>query len=249
MSEVFISILMLTHNAPEYVEISVRSVAKHTSNIHYELIVLDNASRLPTQKLVKQLKEEGLIHKLVQLDRNSLFAEGNNLAASEAAPEATHYLLLNSDIQVRSGDWLQRLLDVHQRGITAYGVAQDPDRVDGYCLLIDADVYKSHKLDEGHQWWWAVTKMQASVLNAGFHVQGYAEHAEHLHHFGGKSGSAFRIARGMNVTPEQVYAWFDGKKPRVIDRRTDGAPRGHEPEKAKPLLRHAADRLKRLFSD
>ena len=180
MSEVFISILMLTHNAPEYVEISIRSVAKHTSNIHYELIVLDNASRLPTQKLVKQLKEEGLIHKLVQLDRNSLFAEGNNLAASEAAPEATHYLLLNSDIQVRSGDWLQRLLDVHHRGITAYGVAQDPDRVDGYCLLIDADVYKSHKLDEGHQWWWAVTKMQASVLNAGFHVQGYAEHAEHL---------------------------------------------------------------------
>lgn len=249
MSGEFVSILMLTHNAPEYVEISVRTVAQHTRGVPYELVVLDNASEAETRDLVVRLKEEGLIHKLRLLDRNSLFAEGNNLAAAEAAPQATHYLLLNSDIEVKSDDWLRHLLDIHQRGITAYGVAPDPDRVDGYCLLMDADLYQRFKLDEGHQWWWAVTKMQAMVLNAGFPVRGYAEHARYLHHFGGKSGSGFKNAKGMNVSREEVLGWFNGKAPEVIDRQRDGSlPGKWAPARRPSLLRRAAGKLKRLLA-
>lgn len=219
---------MLTYNAPEYVETSVRSVRERTSGVDYELIVVDNASDEPTRALVQRLYHEGLIDTLKLMSYNSLFAEGNNVAATLASNRATHYLLLNSDIEVHSSDWLRRLLDKHQRGITSYGVAVSPLRVDGYCLLIDADLYRSCPLDEGHQWWWGVTKQQARLLRDGFSVQGWAEHDAYLTHFGGKSGDAFKHARGMNVTRDEVYGWFAGKAPTVIDRHPDGEIPGHK---------------------
>lgn len=217
----FISILMLTHNAPDYVATTIRTVAEMTKDTAYELIVVDNASDGPTRDLVQQFAQDGLIHHLDLLDRNSLFAEGNNIAARHASPRATHYLLLNSDVKVNSPDWLSHLIAVHRRGITAYGFVQSPARVDGYCLLIDADLYTRHKLDEGHQWWWSVTKLQSKVLADGFPVRGYAEHEAYIHHYGGKSGDAFKAAKGMNVTRAEVEGWFGAARPQQID-----APRG-----------------------
>lgn len=216
MVERFVSILMLTHNAPSYVEKSIVTVRKRTRDVPYELVVLDNASDDPTRELLSQLDDKGLIDKLVLLDRNSLFAEGNNIAAEHASPSATHFLLLNSDIEIRDDGWLDHLVSQHERGITSFGVARDPDRVDGYCMLIDADLYRRLLLDVSHQWWWSVTKIQAQVLNAGFSVKGFWEHKKYLHHFGGRSGSAFRNAKGMNVSREEVYSWFNGKKPLLI---------------------------------
>ena len=55
MSEEFVSILMLTHNATKYVEISIRSVMGRTSDVDYELVVLDNASEAETRDMVSTL--------------------------------------------------------------------------------------------------------------------------------------------------------------------------------------------------
>jgi hypothetical protein len=219
-------------------------VAERTKGIDYELVVLDNASEPETRDLVSRLHQEGLVHRLKLLDRNSLFAEGNNLAAKEASPQATHYLLLNSDIEVKDETWLRHLVDIHKRGITSYGVAEDPSRVDGYCLLIDADIYREHQLDEGHQWWWAVTKMQAQVLNKGHVVQGYAEHERYLHHFGGKSGSAFQNAKGMHVSKDEVLRWFNGLEPTVLDVNPDGSLPGRKVVPQRSLVRKVLDRLR-----
>ena len=240
----FVSILMLTYNAPEYIEMAVRSVAERTTGVDYELVVVDNASEQPARELVTRLHDEGLIHKLKLMDYNSLFAEGNNVAASIASDAATHYLLLNSDVEVRSEGWLSHLLSAHERGVTSYGVALDPLRVDGYSLLIDADLYRETPLDEGHQWWWSVTKQQAVLLNAGHAVRGFAEHERWLHHFGGKSGSAFKNAKGMDVSREEVSEWFGEHRATVIDRRPDGTIPGHE---ERPLHRKFLDRLTRTL--
>jgi glycosyltransferase involved in cell wall biosynthesis len=213
----FVSILMLTHNAPEYVETSIRTVRENTVGIDFELVVVDNASDPDTVALVSRLHSEGLITTLKLSDHNALFAAGNNIAADLAEPRATHFLLLNSDIEVRSPDWLRHLLDIHERGICAYGwVPYAPEKVDGYCLLVDADLYRRHRLDESHQWWWAVTKMQAILLNEGFVVKGYDEHERYIHHFGGKSGDGYKNARGMDVTEDEVARWFAGRFPRNL---------------------------------
>ncbi|CAL4860778.1 glycosyltransferase [Microbacterium sp. MM2322] len=214
----FVSILILTHNAPKYVDLTIRSLRQNTENVDYEVIVVDNASDPETVDLVEGLKAEGLIDKLQLSEVNTLFAGGNNIAASLAAEESTHFLLLNSDVEIRSSDWLERLLSHHKEGAVSYGVASDPLRLDGYCLLIDSHIYRKYPLDEGHQWWWSVTKQQAEILVAGFAAAGFYEHEQYVHHFGGKSGSAFLSAKGMNVGRREVYGWFRGKQPRIIDR-------------------------------
>ena len=213
-----IAILMLTHGAPEYVELSIRSLTQNTSEVDYTLVVVDNASKEATRNLVKQLQSEGLIQTLHLSSYNSMFAEGNNIAARLAPESTTHFLLLNSDVEIRSRDWLARLLAIHKRGASAYGaVMHSPVRADGYCLLIDADLYRSYPLDEQHQWWWSVTKQQATLLRNGFSVQAYSEHDEYLYHFGGKSGDSFKMAAGSDVTIEQAQYWFEGRKVHILD--------------------------------
>jgi glycosyltransferase involved in cell wall biosynthesis len=214
----YVSILMLTHNAPTYVETSVRTVAAMTRDVRYELVVVDNASELETKSVVNHLASAGLITKLKMLDHNSLFAGGNNIAAEMTSPDATHFLLLNSDIEIRDCGWLRRLLDTHKRGATSFGwVDCRPCRLDGYCLLVDADLYRKYRLDEAHQWFWSVTKLQAALLHDGHSVQGYRHHERYLHHFGGKSGKSFRGAKGMDVTLDHASTWFRGKRPTQLD--------------------------------
>ena len=98
------------------------------------------------------------------------------------------------------------MIDVHKPGITAFGVVQgDPiTRVDGYCMLVDSRLNRDHLLDESFQWFWSVTKLQAQLLTVGYSVQGYIEHENQLHHFGGKSGKGFKGAKGMDVNVQEV---------------------------------------------
>jgi glycosyltransferase involved in cell wall biosynthesis len=212
----FVSILMLVHNAPEYTEISIRTVKTMTHDVDYELIVLDNESDQETKELLAKLNDEGLIDKLKFNSYNSFFAEGNNIASKMSDHRTTHYLLLNSDIEIKDDKWLSHLLSVHKKGETSYGVVHDPVRVDGYCLLIDKEAYDRFPLDEGHQWWWSTSKQTAALLNDGYSVQAIEEHERWIHHFGGKSGDAYKKAKGMGVSREDVLSWFAGKEGKII---------------------------------
>lgn len=241
-----VSIIMLTHNATDYVGRSIRSLRKYTKYVPYELIVLDNASELSTRNLLKRLTDEKLIDRMIFLDYNSLFAGGNNIAARSAAEDSTHLLLLNSDVEIRHPAWLRRLLDVHKPGVTSYGVCTDiPLRVDGYCFLIDTPLYRKHQLDEQHQWSWAITRLQADLLRAGYSVQGYVSHKRFIHHFGGKSGADFRAAKGMDVHREEALGWFANKSITVLDRRTDGTLPGHKRSIFRKLLRKTLPKTSR----
>ena len=240
-----VSILMLTHNAPRYVELTVRSLARRTRGVNYELVVVDNASEQPTKDLLQRLQREGLIQHLTLLEYNSFFARGNNIAAHNAAPDSTHLLLLNSDVEIKDPNWLSNLLRAHKPGITAYGVVEGPLRVDGYCLLVDTALYREHGLDEAHEFFWAVTKLQAALLARGYSVQGYADHERYLHHFGGKSGNAFKAAKGLFLSQEELAECFQGRTIRVLDASSDGAiPR--PPRKS--LFRRGVARFQRLFA-
>jgi hypothetical protein len=213
-----VAILILTHNAPRYVHKTLASL-RRTRGVEYEVIVVDNASHWLTRVVLQRCLRHRWIDKLCMLNYNSLFARGNNIASRLAEPAATHFLLLNSDIEIRNPDWLKNLLAQHREGITSYGVAKGGPvrRVDGYCLLIDRHLYTRHYLDETFQWHWAVTKLQAQVLAAGLQVKGIAGHEDQLHHFGKKSGKAWRGATGMNVDSAEVLSWFQGRNIQVVE--------------------------------
>lgn len=209
-----LSILMLTYNAPRYVLESIWGVKKktNTNGFTYELVVVDNKSRLPTRVLVKLLKLIGLVDVLYMNSVNSLFAGGNNIAAKLADKESALYLLLNSDVRINHADWLVNLVRRHKRGVTAYGMVDDPLRADGYCYLIDANLYHKYPLDENHQWWWSITKQQAQLLGDAS-VQAYRNHEKWLHHYGGRSGKGFKDAKGMDIDIDNVRSWYEKADP------------------------------------
>lgn len=210
-----ISILMLTYNAPNYVFESIKGVneiKKKTENI--ELIVLDNNSEITTKEVLKELKEKNLIDKLVFNPKNDLFAKGNNLASKYASDTTTHYLLLNSDVKVIDSNCINKLIEIHPKygGISSFGaVLSNPPRADGYCMLIDKHLYDKYQLDEYFEWWWSITKLQSEILSEGLTIRAVRNHEKYIHHYGGKSGDAWKNAKGMNIEENEVINWFKDK--------------------------------------
>lgn len=189
-----ISIIILVHNAPIYVLKTFLSLKK-TKDVCYETVAVDNKSGWLTKFLLKTLYNLKFIDKLHFSGENMFFAKGNNFGCSLALEETSHYLLLNSDIKVKNPYWLKLLLDNHKYGISAYGVVKDGEntRADGYCFLIDRDLYDEFKLDENYKWFWSITKLQGQVLaKLNTSVKAYDNHDKLIIHYGGKSGKAFK---------------------------------------------------------
>jgi glycosyltransferase involved in cell wall biosynthesis len=213
-----VSIMMLTHKALRYTRKTL-STLRMTEGVNYELVIVDNHSGATLRHLLLRWHAKKWCDKLCFMNYNSLFAEGNNIASRLAEQDSTYLLLLNSDIEIRDPHWLRRLIDSHDRGISSYGLVrgQPITRVDGYCLLIDSDLYRQHLLDEEHQWWWSVTKLQAKVLADGHSVKGYENHEKMLYHFGGKSGKGFKFAKGLHTEKERIIEWFKGLQVDAFD--------------------------------
>ena len=218
MAKYEVSVLMLTHKALRYTRKTLSSL-RISKGVNYELVVVDNLSGILLRHMLLKWHTKNWCDKLCFMSYNSLFAEGNNIAARLAEQDSPYYLLLNSDIEIRDPYWLRRLIDSHERGISSYGLVRGRPiiRADGYCLLIDSDLYRRHLLDEEYQWWWSVTKLQANVLSEGHTVKGYENHESMLHHFGGKSGKSFKKAKGLQTEEERIIGWFNGLHVQAFD--------------------------------
>ena len=214
------AIIMVCHNAPEYCHKAITSIRSGTDGA-YSLIVIDNGSDRPTQLVLQDLFADGAIDRLVFSRVNLFFAAGNNLGVRCCPKQATHVLLLNSDVEIRANCWLQAMMSVHDTGITSLGAANGVfPRADGYCMLIDRFLYERFWLDESLPWWWSVTKLQADVLKANYSVKAVKNHEKLVHHFGGKSGPIQRYLSesesGLRLTISEAKSWFEGRSIKVI---------------------------------
>lgn len=214
---------MLTHNASEFVKHSIVTLKEHTKGVTYELIVLDNNSGIRTRRLLLELQRKGYINKIIFEEHNTLFAKGNNTASRLCSEESEYILLLNSDVEICDDYWLKKLLERHERGAISYGVceAEPHVRADGYCFLIDKDLYLKYKLDEQFEWWWSVTKLQAQLLRDSYTVKAVREHEGQLIHYGGMSGTAWRNSKGMELEGKEVKSWFDKYNVEIIEKISD----------------------------
>lgn len=218
MDNLKVSIIIPVYNALYYTRKCLTSLKK-TGRVSYEIIVVDNNSRFITRFYLIYAFSTGRIDYIHKSKVNLYFAKGNNLGVTMSSSDSTHVLLMNSDVRIDSPDWLYVLLSKHKRGATGFGYLDSkPERADGYCLLIDKDLYKRYWLDESLPWWWSVTKFQAQLLRDGFDVQAIKKHERYLHHYGGKSKvDPLLHAQSVGYSREEVSSWFGGNKVTVIE--------------------------------
>lgn len=220
-----VSIIILSYNAKVFTRHTIKTLQK-TQSVEFETIVLDNGSSAASVRMLKRLKAQGAIDKLILLDENTFFAKGNNRAFEACDPSSKAIVLLNSDVEIRDREWLTHLMNIHQKGSTSFGLCDNEPHIrgDGYCIMIDRDLYDRFRLDEQFEWWWSITKLQAEILNAGYAVTAVKNHESLLHHYGGMSGSDWVNAAGMNVEGNEVKRWFKAGKVNVIDKIEGNAP-------------------------
>lgn len=102
-----ISIIILSYNAKEYTRKCLDSIKQFT-DIPYELIVIDNASKDGAAEMLNQRKEAGEIDFLVLNNENMGVAEGRNQGIALATQEIL--LFLDNDTEVAE-EWYKPILE------------------------------------------------------------------------------------------------------------------------------------------
>lgn len=214
-----ITIVVLTHNAYEYVRLCIKSL-KNTSGVEYNVVVVDNASDKDTKNFLHESMISKKIDVLCNLESNRLFSKGNNVGVRIAPEESNYILLLNSDVEILDPLWLKKLLDIHKEGITTYGACvggKFPNRGDGYCFLIDRKLYEKYWLDESFPWFWSITKLQGEVLSEGYSVQAIKKHENIIKHYGGSSGDAYKKCKNsVEIDLQKVKSWFSESEVEIL---------------------------------
>lgn len=105
MIKELVSIVILSYNQLEYTKFCLESIRKYTTDVPYEIIIIDNASDMETVNYLKEQKDILLI--LNQYNRG--FAGGCNEGIKLA--EGEYVLLLNNDTIVTS-KWLYHMWEL-----------------------------------------------------------------------------------------------------------------------------------------
>ena len=104
MMERRISVISVNYNGYDLTCAMIDSLRRHVTT-PLEIVIVDNGS---TRDEAAPLRERYPDVKVLRSERNLGFAGGNNLGF--AAATGDYLLLLNNDVEVRSGDWLTELL-------------------------------------------------------------------------------------------------------------------------------------------
>lgn len=209
-----INIIIPVFNAPEFVIKCINSIREKTDQVQYSITVVDNASEPYTNQILNSFLLSKKIDILCSLEENRFWSEANNIGEYISPTKSNKLLLLNSDVEILDSLWLKRLLGIHEYGYTSYGVVPAssrlylPTRGDGYCGLIDRDLYKKYKLDINFPWWFSITKLQSQILRDGYSVQAIKNHHSIIKHYGGKSTTIILPSNCTSLDPNISKDWF-----------------------------------------
>lgn len=188
-----ISIIIPVFNAPDFLLKCINSIRENTEEVDYSIVVVDNCSNIETKNILHNLLVSNQINIVCFLEKNRFWSEANNIGASISDQKCNQFLLLNSDVEILDKFWLKKLINVHKYGYTSYGVIAEntrlglPKRGDGYCGLIDRNLYEKYKLDTNFPWWFSISKLQSQLLDDGLSVQAIINHNKIIKHHGGAS--------------------------------------------------------------
>lgn len=113
----FVSIIIASYEAAQYLDYCIASVRKFTQEGNYELIIADNASSPEVITLLSELEEKHDNIKVVYNASNTGFTYATNQGIEMARPDSD-IVLLNNDALVTEG-WIPAMQDVlkHQENV------------------------------------------------------------------------------------------------------------------------------------
>lgn len=138
-----VSIIVVHHNQPEYLNICIQSIHCMSNFNNYEVIVVDNASDRETQEYLDMLQEEGI--KVVRNQKNEYWSKAANQGVSVADIYSKYLVFLHADTVILDPAWLDVLINIsvaRESGVvgtqlqTYYIRNQKVDFIQEWCMLI-----------------------------------------------------------------------------------------------------------------
>lgn len=146
-SEEQISIVIVHHSRPEYLNICLQSIAVSSVNNNYEIIVVDNGSGKDTQDFLEDIKDEV---KIVRNEKNLFWAPAANQGVAAANKNSKYFLFLHHDVVITNQAWIDLLVNVSESQnsgmvgvdlMTYYMQNQKVEFIQEWCLLMTRDCW------------------------------------------------------------------------------------------------------------
>lgn len=148
-SEEQVSIIVVHHDRPEYLNICLQSIAVTSLNNNYEIIVVDNGSGQDSQDFLNDIEGEV---KVIRNEKNEWWSKAVNQGIKAADKNSKYYIIMHCDVVVLNPAWLDLLINVSESqdaGLVGVDMGsyqmqnQKVDFIQDWCCLITRDCYKA----------------------------------------------------------------------------------------------------------
>ena len=107
-----VSIIVVHHERPEYLNICLQSIHAMSNLNNYEVIVVDNASGQETQEYLDVLQEEGI--KVVRNEENVYWSKAANQGVNVADANSKYFIFLHADTVILDPAWIDVLVNLSE---------------------------------------------------------------------------------------------------------------------------------------
>ncbi len=163
----FVSIIIPSKDQPKLIENLIRSIYERTNGINFEIIIVDNGSNEQNRNEIEELQKK-YSFRYFYLPQPFNFSRICNLGAREA--KGNYLLFLNDDIEVRSKDWLLRLVEkaeLHYVGAVGAKLYYPQSKVIQHAGITNLRLGPVHKLqfkEDVRDYYFARNKVPVNVL-------------------------------------------------------------------------------------
>lgn len=145
-----VSIIVVHKDRPEYLNICLQSIAVTSLNNNYEIVVVDNGSKLKDAiDFLDDLEEQGEC-KVIRNKENLWWSKAANLGAKAADKKSKYFVFLHSDVVITNPAWLDLLINVSESqdsglvGVSMHSYYMDKQKIDfieEWCMLVTRECW------------------------------------------------------------------------------------------------------------
>lgn len=107
-----VSIIVIHHDRPEYLNICLQSIYAMSNLNNYEVIVVDNNSGQDTIEYLDVLEEQGI--KVIRNKENLYWSKAANQGVSVADPNSKYFIFLHADTVILDSAWIDILVNLSE---------------------------------------------------------------------------------------------------------------------------------------